>query len=49
MATAMHRLQSVAGNAHGGGKRMAEGNKTQTVYALIRDGKYDDVVRILTA
>jgi hypothetical protein len=37
--------QSVAQNAHGGARVVGEGNKTQAVYTLLRDGKYEDCIR----
>lgn len=40
--------QSVSMNAHGGQKRIGDGNKTQVIYELIREQKYHDVIRILT-
>lgn len=39
--------QSVSMNAHGGVTRIMDGNKTQSVYPLLRDGKYADAVRFL--
>jgi tetratricopeptide repeat protein 30 len=40
--------KSVAVNAHGGGAgRIAEGNKTATIYGLIRDQKYAEAIKIL--
>ncbi len=40
--------QSISMNAHGGITRLNEGNKTQVIYGMIRDGKYADVIKILT-
>lgn len=41
--------QSVSMNAHGGVRALSEGNKTQAVYTLIRDQKWEQAIRILTS
>jgi len=41
--------KSISLNAHGGQRKVGDGNnKTQAIYSMIRDGKYDDVIKVLT-
>jgi thioredoxin-like negative regulator of GroEL len=39
--------QSVSMNAHGGQARILDGNKTASVYTMLRDGKYQEAARFL--
>jgi tetratricopeptide repeat protein 30 len=41
--------QSISMNAHGGQARVGEGNKTQAVYTLISEQKYNEAIKLLTA
>lgn len=40
--------QSISMNAHGGQARLGEGNKTQAIYTLISEQKYQESIKILT-
>jgi len=39
---------SISMNAHGGQARLGEGNKTQAIYTLIAEHKYQECIKILT-
>ncbi len=39
--------KSVAQNAHGGVQKVGDGNKTQIVYTMIRDGQYTEAIKTL--